>query len=247
MKAKPFFVFLLFVAFIIIFAGGAIGNTDLSPSTTATRASTNRGILAATAGNPGNSPCGSTYTVRSGDSLSRVAQVCNISMSDLLAANPSVQNPNLIQAGQKLVIYTAPANATAGGAVAAAVTRPASSPAAATPIAVTGPLSPLPVQGAVAETAPNQGSAASPSGLQPGGSIKMTVTGLPPVVAVEIAIGRVGSQPVVIDHRITDAQGQLTENVAIPRTARPGEKWFVRVTAVKSKVSVTSPPFTIGQ
>lgn len=75
----------------------------------------------------------------------------------------------------------------------------------------------------------------------------MTVTGLPPVVAVEIAIGRVGSQPVVIDHRITDAQGQLTENVAIPRTARPGEKWFVRVTAVKSKVSVTSPPFTIGQ
>ncbi len=41
-------------------------------------------------------------TVRSGDTLSAIAQRNNVSLSDLIKANPQVSNPNLIYPGQQL-------------------------------------------------------------------------------------------------------------------------------------------------
>lgn len=45
-----------------------------------------------------------TYTVRSGDTLSRIAQNHNVTVNELLAANPAITNPSLIFIGQKITI-----------------------------------------------------------------------------------------------------------------------------------------------
>jgi LysM repeat protein len=52
------------------------------------------------------SPCGSTYTVRSGDTLFRIAQRCETTVDALLNANPQIVNRNLIRTGQVLQIST---------------------------------------------------------------------------------------------------------------------------------------------
>ena len=48
---------------------------------------------------PGN---GGSYTVRSGDTLSTIAQRHGVSLSSLIAANPQISNPNLIHPGQQI-------------------------------------------------------------------------------------------------------------------------------------------------
>jgi len=51
--------------------------------------------------NGGNTQPGSgDYTVKSGDTLSAIAQRSGVSLSALIAANPQIGNPNLIYAGQ---------------------------------------------------------------------------------------------------------------------------------------------------
>ena len=42
------------------------------------------------------------YTVKSGDSLSRIAAANNVSLAELIAANPQITDPNLIRPGQVL-------------------------------------------------------------------------------------------------------------------------------------------------
>ena len=48
----------------------------------------------------------STYTVKSGDTLTKIANANNVTLSNLLAANPSVKNASLIYVGQQLTIPT---------------------------------------------------------------------------------------------------------------------------------------------
>jgi LysM repeat protein len=51
-----------------------------------------------------NSANNSGYSVKSGDTLSAIAQQHGVSLSDLLKANPQISNPNLIHAGQEIHI-----------------------------------------------------------------------------------------------------------------------------------------------
>jgi uncharacterized protein (TIGR02594 family) len=43
-----------------------------------------------------------TYTVRTGDNLSRIAQRYGVSLADLLEINPQIENPDVISVGQKI-------------------------------------------------------------------------------------------------------------------------------------------------
>ncbi len=45
-----------------------------------------------------------TYTVKPGDTLSKIASANNVTISDLLAANPSIKNASLIYVGQSITI-----------------------------------------------------------------------------------------------------------------------------------------------
>lgn len=59
------------------------------------------GSAGASAGSSGGGGGGGgTYTVRSGDVLSRIARRYNVSLSSLLAANPQITNANRIRSGQ---------------------------------------------------------------------------------------------------------------------------------------------------
>jgi LysM repeat protein len=49
-------------------------------------------------------PAGSTYTVRSGDSLSEIAEAHGVTLTALEAANPGIGDPDMIQPGQVLNI-----------------------------------------------------------------------------------------------------------------------------------------------
>jgi len=46
----------------------------------------------------------STYTVRSGDTMWKIANKHQVGLSELIAANPQIKNPALIYPGQKLTI-----------------------------------------------------------------------------------------------------------------------------------------------
>lgn len=59
---------------------------------------------------PGSS--GGNYTVRSGDTLSAIAERNGVSLSSLIAANPQIKNPNLIYPGQTVHL---PNGASGGG------------------------------------------------------------------------------------------------------------------------------------
>lgn len=47
-----------------------------------------------------------TYTVRSGDTMWKIAQKHQVGISEIIAKNPQVKNPSLIYPGQKLIIPT---------------------------------------------------------------------------------------------------------------------------------------------
>jgi uncharacterized YkwD family protein/spore coat assembly protein SafA len=45
-----------------------------------------------------------TYTVKSGDSMWKIASKYQVGVSEIIQANPSIKNPNLIYPGQKLTV-----------------------------------------------------------------------------------------------------------------------------------------------
>jgi LysM repeat protein len=53
---------------------------------------------------PAHSACGSSYTLQGGDTLGQIANTCGISLSELLAANRQIGNPNQVFAGQHVSI-----------------------------------------------------------------------------------------------------------------------------------------------
>ena len=50
------------------------------------------------------STCGDTVTVQRGDSLSKIAVRCNVTVNGILRANPGITNPNLIVPGQVIIL-----------------------------------------------------------------------------------------------------------------------------------------------
>ncbi len=86
--------------------------------------------------------CSSPYTVQPGDYMIRIAEKCGVKLSDLLAANSVVQ-PNLIYAGQALLLPGAPQAASTPPPEPAATVEPAATappePAATVEPAPTAP------------------------------------------------------------------------------------------------------------
>mgnify|MGYP006278545459 CR=1 FL=1 len=49
---------------------------------------------------------GETYTVQPGDTLNQIAQKYSVTLEELLAVNPQIENPNRISIGEKICIPT---------------------------------------------------------------------------------------------------------------------------------------------
>ena len=112
MNAKPFLIILMLILFIVIFASGAIGQTDLTPDTPPAvmmDASVNlNGAAPALLASGQSGPCASPYTVKPGDTLSNIARTCGLTLQNLMAANGDITDPNLIHAGQEIMIFYPP-------------------------------------------------------------------------------------------------------------------------------------------
>jgi LysM repeat protein len=59
-------------------------------------------LLATTGPTQAQSACGSSVSVRAGDTLNRIAARCGVSLAQILRANPQISNPNVIYIGQTI-------------------------------------------------------------------------------------------------------------------------------------------------
>ncbi len=118
-----------------------------------------------------------TYTIRSGDSMSRIASHLGCSVADLQKANPTIKKPNDLKIGHKLHIPSnakaaaaaAPAAAPAVEAAAPPPAEPAAAPVAAAPAPAEAPPAPA------AEPAPAPAPAAEPApALAPAAAVAAT-------------------------------------------------------------------------
>jgi len=113
-------------AMILFFVGPMIlglgskspGTATATPSPIVSASPT--GVATAT---PPPAPTSQTYTVVSGDTLTKIAAKFHVTLKALRAANPSIKNVNAIAIGDILTI-PAPASSSAGGAVGGASPSP---------------------------------------------------------------------------------------------------------------------------
>lgn len=250
MKAKPFLVIVCCMFVLMLFAGGMIAENDLTPDDPPAPRTNMDDIspLSVPAGNPSasGSGCYSPYLVRSGDTLSKIARACGVSLSDIVAANPGLSNPNLIHPNQELRIPFAaqPGVLDTGGP--ATVVSPAET-------SVSSTQTPLPAQASTVTQGPaaTAATAATDGGEIPGKRVGETysieIKGLPAQANVLLSYGTSGGTPIPLPGATSDAAGNLVVVITIPPAARPGEMWIVTATTSTSPAqTATSQPFQIG-
>jgi hypothetical protein len=253
MKAKPFIVVVMCLFMLMLFAGGMISETDLTPDTPPATVAVFDDIrpLRVPAGRSG-SACYSPYIVQRGDTLSKIALACGVNLNELLAANPGLTNPNLIYANQELRIPfaaqpganpLADAAATAAveqqaaaagvlttGSQTAVVSAPAASAAAsAAPPALAEAAAPTPVSAAptAAPAATAQPAAPEIPGPRVGEQQVVEITGLPAQTEFSLKYGTSGGRLFDLTGASSDSAGVLRLTINIPPEARPGELWMV--------------------
>lgn len=116
---------MVFLFALSVFVNGAVSQIDLTPNTPpdtpvepsftgfdtgdvafplrADGADTHSAGGPPAAGSSGSGSCRGEYTVSKGETLFQISRRCSISIEELLRANPTIVNPDLIYAGQ--VIY----------------------------------------------------------------------------------------------------------------------------------------------
>ncbi len=97
--------------------GGADPGASPSPSATSTIAT------ATPAATPEPAPTPQTYTIKTGDTLSKIARDFGITLDQLLAANTeTITNPDRISVGDVIIIPTAPPDEVPGASAKASPT-----------------------------------------------------------------------------------------------------------------------------
>lgn len=178
--------------------------------------------------------CGSIWTVARGESLSRVAAICNTTVEALLAANPGVTNPDRIYAGEKLQIPTGQVQ-TAGPSY--------SAPSWGYPFALPdGRRWYIP-------TAPGAGGARvslAPDSGAPGAEVEIMAARFPPRVKLQISVGTDRTGYFIVTSATTAADGTLDAKMTIPERAFVGEYWVVQVVTIAGqRVEARSNPFAV--
>jgi hypothetical protein len=108
----------LFMLPALIGIGGGGSSASASPSATRPVSTASAAPTIA----PG--PSQLTYTIKKGDTLSKVANKFHVDLADLLAANPDIKDPNKVSLGQVIIIPTAGAGSPAATAKASGSAAP---------------------------------------------------------------------------------------------------------------------------
>lgn len=257
---KSFIVLLTLVFFFVIFASHAVSGINLTNTpipeggytSQNTRTTELLGGGSPLTGLSGQGGCGDSYTVRSGDTMSTIAKGCGVALEDLLAANPSISNPNMIHPGQSLVMVQPRATAQPGADSPSDTPTPVADQMLLVPQTTTSagsdlqhsldnlsaPTQPVLTPGPILDTAI--------VGVRPGGTLNVHLRGFPGNARVEISFGELGFAQSVADTGVTAADGTYTAVVTVPSTARPRSQWRVTARTLSgAQVVVSSIPFMI--
>jgi LysM repeat protein len=207
-------------------------------------------------------PCGEIVTVRSGDTLSRIARRCNTTVEAIVQENPEITNPNLIFPGMRLRMPIE-------------IDRPDPDPDTMTYL-----VRPPDTLEAIAErfgTTVEEMLAANPdiddpedietgqrlvippTGLHPevdiepttgppGTEIQVLASDFPTDIPLTVGIGRWGSEPTVSHEVTADDEGNVSTTITLPEEAMPGEEWVVLVQTVDlPRVEALSELFNVTE
>jgi LysM repeat protein len=204
--------------------------------------------------------CKDSYVVRFGDSLGAIARRCQMTLDELLAANPGISPSSVIYPGQVLHIvpgakppaipnsYTVKSGDTLG-AIAVKFDTTVKELIRVNPdildprfiyigqvLRVPGDIS-GPRVALTADT------------VKPGWYIEVKAYGFPPNVDVDYRIGKVGGPYTPAKDATTDEYGNASVFVTFPYGTKVGEKWEVQVltTEISSGAQALSAPITIIQ
>lgn len=243
---RTFFIVVLFIVVFILFVTNVLtevnltSNTDgvvQAASTTSAPIPTQSQVVTiqespataslSSAFVPVTGGCTNPYTVRSGDSLSKIAVNCDITLATLRQANLQIINANLIYPGQQLNIPN-------GNYAQIPVTgKEEATPVASLPQTCACSSAPIPVTGLIPM-------------LIPGTSLQVRAINFQPNTPVNVAIGPENTAYTVVTRGVTDAAGNLTTSITVPSVSNSQTLWVVVVsTTTQPPVQAMSRTFNI--
>ena len=218
--------------------------------------------------------CGDTYTVKAGDSLSKIATACSVSYGDLVDANPEIKDINTIFVGQVIRVKSSaalPGTSTSSGSTSTTTTSSSGEHVVVkgdtlSKIAVrygttvqailslnssiTNPSLIYVGQKIKLPTGSVDGSgnvSVSTTSAYRGNQVEVKIKNFPANASVDFRLGEKDENYSVVVDGKTDSNGAATVKVTIPSSAGVGEKWVVTVltTDRANGTIVTSPVITI--
>jgi LysM repeat protein len=243
---KAFFILLLFILMFFLIASTSLAGVDLTPDTppaesgpitlqqaepqvvmiqqnTPVSSSSQNGQSIPVTGS-----CTNPYTVRSGDTLSQIAELCNTTVGAIRLANPQIANINLIYPGQQLNIP----NTTAAIPV----------------VPVTGGKDfPLPTIQATPTTLPPVPNTGSTVAILAGTMLRVQAYDFPKNTAVNISLGDLnGTTSIILSSGVTDMTGSMNTTLSLPAQVSGNGPWAVVVyTTGTPRIQAASQSFQI--
>lgn len=183
------------------------------------------------------------YVVQPGDTLGGIATSNGTSVEALLAANPSITDPNAIVPGQQIVIPgtgASPEPSTKGGQSADSNNPPTAIPPTAVP-----PTSVPPT--AVPQPGPKGSLTLQPATGNAGSQVAIIGSGFGPNAGVTVSVGQ-GANITARQSVTAGASGGFQTRLTIPADALPGSVWTITVVpaggpavSVQFQVSAQTP------
>ncbi|HEX7976312.1 MAG TPA: LysM domain-containing protein [Anaerolineales bacterium] len=158
--------------------------------------------------------CGDTYTVQWGEWLAKIARGCGMTLTEVLALNPQIGNPNLIFPGQVLRLNTSVAipSAPAYYPYYDSWYYPTSSTAGYARVSL------------------------STTQVSAGDKVTVYVSGFKANADIDYRVGLSGeSYSFALDGK-TGPDGSASRTITIPASADTGDTWVIRVTTTELKV-----------
>lgn len=154
-------------------------------------------------------PCGTTYIVQPKDNLSKIANLCGLSLDDLLLRNPEITNPNIIRTGQVIRI---------AGNFSAPVTNPTGT--------------------STSYGSGNARVSLSTTRAREGDDVTVYVSGFPPNSWIDYRVGQDGRDYTEVYDGTVNKRGTASITITLPPEADRGEYWVILVTTTSQRVGV---------
>ena len=206
------------------------------------------------------SPCGTSVEIRLGDTISGIADRCDVSEAALLNANPTIEGSSDLQVGGTLHVDAGGSTQRKVGSMLGAFSRKATNAVGALAGNVGSSvqdlldknpdlknrLDTLGRKVGLGDDETVATLAVSPASGAPGSNVSITATGLPKNTPVAIGAGPPGSAYATVDNAQTSPTGTLVTSVKVPEAEVPNATLVFNV-STGDGVLVRSDRFNIAR